>query len=173
MTRQRAEADFTEFTRAYSTRLVKFAEMLCGDRHHAEDIVQHALMRCYPKWQRIDGDQLAYVRQAVVNRFMSHVRRRWSGERPTDPHQPGWDHSVVADFAPGVQDREAVLAALGVLTPRERAVVVLRYSQDLSEAETAAVLGIAVGTVKSTCARALKKLRPSSDLIDASMEGQA
>jgi RNA polymerase sigma-70 factor (sigma-E family) len=173
MTRERTDGDFTEFVRAYSTRLLRFAEMLCGERHQAEDLVQHALMRCYPKWQRIEGDPLAYVRRAVVNRFMSQARRRWNRERVADPQQPGWDSREVADFAPGVQDREAVLAALAVLTARERAVVVLRYSQDLSEADTAAALGIATGTVKSTCARALGKLRLSPDLVDATVGGRA
>ena len=73
--RRQPDEDFTEFVQAYSTRLLRFAEMLCGDRHQAEDIVQHALMRCYPKWRRIDGEPLAYVRRAIVNRFMSQARR--------------------------------------------------------------------------------------------------
>jgi RNA polymerase sigma-70 factor (sigma-E family) len=157
--------------RAYSTRLLRFAEMLCGDRHQAEDLVQHALMRCYPKWQRIEGEPLSYVRRAVVNRFMSQVRRRMSRERPADPSGPEWTAETVRDFAPGVQDRAVVLAALAGLTARERAMVVLRYSQDLSEADTAAVLGVARGTVKSTCSRALAKLRLSPDLIDATAGG--
>lgn len=166
-----ADEDFTEFVRAYSTRLLRFAEMLCGERHQAEDIVQHALMQCYPKWQRIDGEPMAYVRRAVVNRFMSVARRRWSRERPADPSAPEWIVEQPGDFAGDVDDRTAVLAALAALTPRERAVVVLRFSQDLSEADTAALLGIARGTVKSTCARALGKLRLSPDLIDAEAGG--
>jgi RNA polymerase sigma-70 factor (sigma-E family) len=169
--RRQADKDFTEFVRAYSTRLLRFAEMLCGDRHQAEDIVQHALMRCYPKWHRIEGEPLGYVRRAVINRFMSQARRRWSKERPADPAGPVWAAQSVGDFAPGVQDRAAVLAALAGLTPRERTVVVLRYSQDLSEADTAALLGVARGTVKSTCARALGKLRLSPDLIETTAGG--
>jgi RNA polymerase sigma-70 factor (sigma-E family) len=169
--RGQADEDFTEFVRAYSTRLLRFAEMLCGDRHQAEDIVQHVLMRCYPKWQRIEGEPLGYVRRAVINRFMSQNRRRWSNERPADPSAPEWRTRTIGDFAPHVTDRAAVLAALAELTPRERTVVVLRYSQDLSEADTAALLGVARGTVKSTCARALGKLRLSPDLIDTTQGG--
>lgn len=169
--RRQTDEDFTEFVQAYSTRLLRFAEMLCGDRHQAEDIVQHALMQCYPRWQRIDGEPLAYVRRAVVNRFMSLARRRSSKERPADPSAPEWAAETTGDFAGGVDERAAVLAALAVLTPRERAVVVLRFSQDLSEADTAALLGVARGTVKSTCARALGKLRLSPDLIEAEAGG--
>ena len=166
-----ADEDFTDFVRAYSTRLLRFAEMLCGDRHQAEDIVQHVLMRCYPKWQRIEGEPLAYLRRAVINRVMSQARRRWSNERPADPSAPELSTRAIGDFAPHVQDRAAVIAALAVLTPRERTAVVLRYSQDLSEADTAALLGVARGTVKSTCARALAKLRLSPDLIDTTTTG--
>lgn len=173
MRRAGSDADFEEFVRAQSTRLLRFAELLCGDRHHAEDLVQYALMRSYPKWHRIDTDPLAYVRRAVANRFVSQRRRRWWRERPSDPVEAGWDTRSVADFAPGVDARAAVLAALRALTARERAVIVLRYSQDLSEAETASVLGIAPGTVKSTASRALGKLRLSPELIDATNGGWA
>lgn len=166
MNRADSDADFEEFVRAHSTRLLRFAEMLCGDRHLAEDTVQYALMRCYPRWSRIDGEPLGYVRRAVVNRFLSQSRRRWTRERPSDPHETGWDSRATADFAPGVDTRAAVLAALAGLTAKERAVVVLRYSQDLSEQETADLIGVARGTVKSTTARALGKLRLSPDLIE-------
>jgi RNA polymerase sigma-70 factor (sigma-E family) len=166
------DADFELFVKAQSTHLLRFAEMLCGDRHHAEDLVQQALMRCYPKWHRLGDDPLRYVRRAVVNRFLSQARRRWSNELPSDPVENDWDQRAVSDFAPAVQTRETVLAALGALTVKERAVVVLRYSQDLSEAETATLLGMAAGTVKSTAARALAKLRLSPDLIESSVGGQ-
>ncbi len=169
--RRQTDEDFTEFVRAYSTKLLRFAEMLCGERHQAEDIVQHALMQCYPKWQRIDGEPFGYVRRAVVNRFMSQARRHWTREHPADPSAPEWSADSVGDFADAVDERAAVLAALAVLTTRERTVVVLRYSQDLSEADTAALLGIARGTVKSTCARALRKLRLAPDLIDLEVGG--
>ena len=130
-------------------------------------------MRCYPKWHRLDGDPLRYVRRALMNRFLSQSRRRWSNEVPSDPVDNDWDSRAESDFAPAVQTREAVLGALGGLTVRERAVVVLRYSQDVSEAETAELLGMAAGTVKSTASRALSKLRLSPDLMETSVGGQA
>lgn len=167
------DADFEQFVQGQSTRLLRFAEMLCGDRHQAEDLVQQALMRCYPRWHRLDTDPLRYVRRTLVNRFLSQTRRRWRGEVPSDPADARWDDRTVPDFAPQVHNREAVLAALARLTAKERAVVVLRYTQDLSEAETADLLGIAAGTVKSTASRALAKLRLSPDLIDATVGGQA
>jgi RNA polymerase sigma-70 factor (sigma-E family) len=168
-----ADADFEHFVRAQSTRLLRFAEMLCGDRHTAEDLVQQALMRSYPKWHRLDGDPLRYVRRVLVNRFLSASRRHWSNEVPSDPVDNDWDHREVADFSAEVQTREAVLAALAGLTVKERAVVALRYSQDLSEAETAELLGMAAGTVKSTASRALAKLRLAPDLIDTTVGGRA
>lgn len=165
------DADFELFVQGQSTRLLRFAEMLCGDRHHAEDLVQQALMRCYPRWHRLDTDPLRYVRRTLVNRFLSQSRRRWRGELPRDAVDTDWDRRAVPDFAPAVHNRAAVLAALAALTAKERAVVVLRYTQDLSEAETAELLGIARGTVKSTAARALSKLRLSPDLIDTTVGG--
>jgi RNA polymerase sigma-70 factor (sigma-E family) len=168
-----SDADFEQFVQSQSTRLLRFAEMLCGDRHQAEDLVQQALMRCYPRWHRLDTDPLRYVRRTLVNRFLSQARRRWLGEVPSDPTDAGWDDRTVPDFAPRVQNREVVLAALARLTAKERAVVVLRYTQDLSEAETADLLGIAAGTVKSTASRALAKLRLSPDLIDSTVGGRA
>jgi RNA polymerase sigma-70 factor (sigma-E family) len=168
-----ADADFEQFVQAQSTRLLRFAEMLCGDRHTAEDLVQQALMRSYPKWHRLDGDPISYVRRVLVNRFLSASRRHWSNEVPSDPVDNDWDHREVADFAAEVQTREAVLAALAGLTVKERAVVALRYSQDLSEAETAELLGMAHGTVKSTASRALAKLRLAPDLIDSTVGGRA
>lgn len=165
------DADFELFVQAQSTQLLRFAEMLCGDRHNAEDLVQQALMRCYPKWHKVGDDHLRYVRRAVVNRFLTQVKRRWSQELPSDPVDNDWDHRTESDFAPGVQTRESVLSALGALTAKERAVVVLRYTQDLSEQETANLLGLANGTVKSTASRALAKLRLSPDLIDTTVGG--
>lgn len=166
-----ADADFERFVQAQSTRLLRFAEVLCGDRHTAEDLVQQALMRSYPKWHRLDGDPLRYVRRVLVNRFLTASRRHWTNEVPSDPVDNHWDHREVADFSAEVQTREAVLAALAGLTVKERAVVALRYSQDLSEAETAELLGMAAGTVKSTASRALAKLRLAPDLIETTTVG--
>jgi len=123
-----------------------------------------------PDLQSLHGDW-EKLRRVLVNRFLSQARRRWNNEVPSDPVQNDWDQRAVADFAGEVQTREAVLSALNGLTVRERAVVALRYSQDLSEAETAELLGMATGTVKSTASRALAKLRLAPDLIDSGVGG--
>ena len=163
------DEDFTAFVVARSGQLVRMARMLCGDRGLAEDLVQTALEKAYLRWDRIElGDPFAYVRKAVVHQHLSWLRRRpWRERQVGDPEElEAGVRSYVDDPAPGVQRRAAVVAALAMLTRRERAVAVLRYLEDLSEAETAAVLGVAIGTVKSTSSRALLKLRCSPELID-------
>ncbi|TWD82540.1 RNA polymerase sigma-70 factor (sigma-E family) [Kribbella amoyensis] len=171
------DEDFTAFVAAKSGRLVRFAYVLCGDQRLAEDLVQTALEKAYLRWHRIElGDPFGYVRQAVVNHHLSWLRRRSWRERPVGgPAELDLDSPAppVEDVGLGVQRRTDVEAALGALTKRERAVVVLRYVEDLSEAETAAVLGIAVGTVKSTAARALGKLRLAPELAHSMAGGEA
>ncbi|TDW70987.1 SigE family RNA polymerase sigma factor [Kribbella pratensis] len=158
--------DFTAFVLARSARLMHFARMLCGDAGLAEDLVQTALEKAYLRWDRIEmADPFAYVRQAVVNQHLSWVRRRLWRERPSgDPMDLEPWAGALSDSA-GLSDRRlALLSALRLLTRRERAVVVLRHVEDLSEGDTAAVLGVAVGTVKSSNARALRKLRAAPAL---------
>jgi len=167
--------DFTAFVLARSARLVHFARMLCGDPGLAEDLVQTALEKAYLRWDRIEmADPFGYVRQAVVNHHLSWVRRRPWRERPSGDTSeldlyagtPEADRSRTSTIDPsGAVDRRlAVGAALSALSRRERAVVVLRYVEDLTEQQTAALLGVAVGTVKSTNARALAKLRAAPEL---------
>ncbi|MFG1906688.1 SigE family RNA polymerase sigma factor [Kribbella sp. NPDC048928] len=158
--------DFTAFVLARSARLVHFARMLCGDAGLAEDLVQTALEKAYLRWDRIElADPFAYVRQAVVNQHLSWLRRRLWRERPSgDAAEIDLLLEAEADPSSGVQRRVAMGAALATLSRRERAVVVLRYVEDLTERETAAVLGVAVGTVKSANARALDKLRAAPEL---------
>jgi RNA polymerase sigma-70 factor (sigma-E family) len=159
--------DFTAFVLARSARLVHFARMLCGDAELAEDLVQTALEKAYLRWDRIElADPFGYVRQAVVNQHLSWVRRRPWRERPSGDAAELDQHlgAVVADPAGAVTRRIAIDTALAALTRRERTVVVLRYVEDLTEKQTAAVLGVAVGTVKSANARALEKLRAAPEL---------
>ncbi|WP_063783343.1 SigE family RNA polymerase sigma factor [Streptomyces sp. XY431] len=164
--RERLDAEFSAFVVGIGPRLIRLAELLTGDPHRAGDIVQSALERAYLHWPRITAnadDPTAYVRRIVVNQHRDWWRRLRNRELPTD-RAP--DRPVPADFAEQQAQRALLHQALAALTRRERAVVVLRYYGDLSEAETAAELGIAPGTVKSTLHRALSKLRARPELAD-------
>jgi RNA polymerase sigma-70 factor (sigma-E family) len=170
------DEDFTAFVVARSGRLVHLARMLCGDAALAEDLVQTALEKAYLRWDKIEmGDPFGYVRQAVVNQHLSWLRRRHWRERPSGGAtelDADFNRSVV-DPANGVERRLALSAALGNLTRRERTVIVLRYVEDLTEAQTAAVLGVAVGTIKSANFRALQKLRAVPELSACYVGGKA
>jgi RNA polymerase sigma-70 factor (sigma-E family) len=150
----RDEAGFRSFVEANGATLLHTARLLTGDHHRGEDLVQGALTKVYLKWDRVDAP-LAYARKALVTGHIDSTRRRWWGERPTEvlPDGPETDGLVASD------ERDELRRLLGGLSPRERAVVVLRYYCDQSEQETAETLGIPLGTVKSTCARALARLR--------------
>lgn len=151
----RDEAGFRAFVQTNGATLQHAARLLTGDHHRGEDLVQTALTKVYLKWGKIDAP-LAYARKALVNAHIDQSRRRWWGERPTEflPESPtGTGDEGAADT------RDELRRLLNGLSPRERSVVVMRYYCDLSEQETAATLGIPVGTVKSSCARALARLR--------------
>jgi RNA polymerase sigma-70 factor (sigma-E family) len=150
---------FDEYVRARGPRLVRTAYLFTGDRHVAEDVVQNALASLIVSWRRLrDVANLdAYVYRSVVNAGRRWRRRRWTGEIPYG-YLP--EEEAVAEDAPARFDgRTDMIAALRRLPPRQRAVLVLRYYADLSEAETAAVLGCSVGTVKSQSSRGLAALR--------------
>lgn len=156
--RRDRDAEFTAFVAACGSRLYRTAELLSGDPHRAADLVQASLERAYLRWDRIRAeDPVAYVRRIMVNQQYDWWRRRarsleWLTAVPPDPAAPD-------DLAAHSAQRALVLGALGRLTTRERTVVVLRFYDDLSEAAIADEVGVAVGTVKSTLARALGKLR--------------
>lgn len=152
------EEEFREFVTARWHALVRSAYLLTGDRGHAEDLVQGALERAHRRWKRVD-DPERYVRRVLVTAAASRWRRVARRPETLTEHLPetaGPDQHARAD------DRDAVRRALATLPPRTRAVLVLRYVEDLSEADTAALLGCSVGSVKSQASRGLARLR--SDL---------
>jgi RNA polymerase sigma-70 factor (sigma-E family) len=148
---------FGELFAAHQDRALRLAYVLCGDAAAAEDVVADAFARMYPRWRRGDVDDPgAYLRRAVVNHVRGRFRRlatqrRHEATRAATRHRP--------DLEALVAQRESVRAALLSLPPRQRAAVVLRHLEDMSEADTAALLGISVGAVKSSVARGLERLR--------------
>ncbi len=167
---------FTEFVLGRGASLHRTAVLLAGDQHAAEDLVQNALAKAWRSWHRISGEPEAYVRRILVNDFASGRRRRWRGERPTEVlpepsarERPAGGHAH-GDHSETVATRQSLIEALTALPPRQRAVVVLRYFHDYSEARTAEALGVTAGTVKSQTVKALTALRISDHL---SHEGSA
>jgi RNA polymerase sigma-70 factor (sigma-E family) len=162
---------FAQFVEGRQRALQRTAWLLTGDWALAEDLVQTALARSWPRWERIrrrDNPEI-YVRRVMVNTWASWSRRRWRGEQPSEAVP---DSSAPGDMAAEVAARMAVQSALGLLTGRQRAVLVLRVFDDLSEAQVAQVLDCAVGTVKSTMARAAARLREDPRLAEL-MEREA
>jgi RNA polymerase sigma-70 factor (sigma-E family) len=151
---------FEEFVAGRGQALQRFGYALTGDWALAEDLLQTALARAYPRWSRVQRDNPeAYVRKIMLNTWSSWWRR-WRGELPTGRLPDAAGPDSYAD----VDRRQALRSALAQLPPRQRAVVVLRYHQDLSEAQVAELLGISVGTVKSQAAKALATLRSQAAL---------
>jgi RNA polymerase sigma-70 factor (sigma-E family) len=159
--------DFDEFAGAAWPRLRQAAWLLTGHDHDAEDLASLALAKTYAVWRRVRaGDPYAYARRCLVNAQIDRVRRSRGRELVTDrvPERP------VTQELDGAADREQLAALLARLSDRERHIVVLRYYFDRTEAEVAAELGVAVGTVKSTASRALAKLRVVDSLIPQGAE---
>ena len=162
-----SDADFDAFVGARMGALVRFAYALTGDLGHAEDLVQTALLRVY-RHRTAPDDPERYVRRAIVNANLSRFRRHRVPESLVG-HPP--ELSGAPDPASPVEQRRALLRLLAGLSPRQRAVLALRYGADLSEAETAELLGVTTGTVKSLASRGLAKLR--ADLDPTAYEGSA
>lgn len=151
--------DFTAFVTANSVGLLRTAYLLSGDRALAEDLVQTALAKAFVSWGRIrdPGAAEAYVRRTLVRTASSWWRRKSArNERPVGDALP--DRGVSARFD-DVDERERIWAVVRALPARQRAVIVLRFYEDLTEKDTAAALGCAVGTVKAQTHRALARLR--------------
>lgn len=145
---------FTEFVRTRSAALHRYAYLLVGDRGLAEDLLQEALVKTFAAWRRVESATAeAYVRRVITTTALSWWRRKsWQAERPHAelPDQPGPAEDVTV--------RRWMWAELQRLPPRQRAAVVLRYYEDLTEVQTAEILGCSVGTVKSQVSAALKRL---------------
>ncbi|MFI6387022.1 SigE family RNA polymerase sigma factor [Nonomuraea sp. NPDC050547] len=160
-----AEHDFGAFVAARATTLLRVAYLACGDRLEAEDLLQTALERTFRHWDRVRHDSPEpYVRRVIVNTAISRARRRAilriiPVRTPPDTPVRTSDTDL----------RQVLMDALRALPPRQRAVVVLRYWEDLSEHQTAEVLGCTIGTVKSQSSKALAKLRTA--LGEESLEG--
>ena len=151
------DAEFTAYLHARQARLLRTAYLLMGDQHQAEDLLQTAFAKLYLAWDKVhDRESVdAYVRRILVNEHHSLWRRPWTRlERPTGELP---DTAVTDSYDEGVG--AAVWRVVQTLPRKARAVVVLRYYEQLTEAETAEALGISVGTVKSQCSRALAALR--------------
>jgi RNA polymerase sigma-70 factor (sigma-E family) len=162
-----APVPFEAFVVTQGDRLLRTAYLLTRDHALAEDLLQTALTKAWSAWGRIETEPEPYVRRILVNTYATWWRRRWNGERPVGE----LPDVAAASEIDGHADRRDLWTALGRLPRRQRAVVVLRYYEGLTEPETAAVLGCAVGTVKSQASRALAKLRIDPALSDASGAG--
>lgn len=153
-----SDRQFDEYVAARYATLVRFAYALTGDRGHAEDLVQTGLAAAYLRWRRHAPDNLeGYLRRTLVNQNIRRFRRRRVAETLVEvmPEPARAGPPAVA----GVEERDAVRRMLGGLSPRQRTVIALRYFADLTEAQTADLMGVTVGTVKSLASRALHRMR--------------
>ncbi|WNV86328.1 SigE family RNA polymerase sigma factor [Umezawaea sp. Da 62-37] len=151
------DAEFAEYFAGRSSAMRGTAYLLCGDWHRAEDLVQATFTKLYLAWRRISRHEVldAYTRQILVRTFVSDTRRGWfrkerQADFPPDSEAPG---------SGSAEDRLLLIEALTHVAPRQRAVLVLRYWEDLSVEETARALNCTTGTVKSQAARGLQTLR--------------
>lgn len=162
--------DFESFVAGVQSRLQRTAWLLTGNWQEAEDLVQTSLAKAWRHWDRVataDNPE-AYTRRTLMNSFLSARRRRWRAEQPDATVQP----PPVGDPADLVALRTSILAALAQLSARQRAAVVLRFFDDLPEAQVADVMGCRLGTVKSTTAKALERLRVQPGLNGLVQEAQ-
>ena len=163
------EAAFAEFVTREWSRLVRVGFLLTGDVGRAEDLVQQALVKVHRHWPRVhrDGSPYAYTRAALVNESTSWWRRKRVAEILGD--LPAIADRSPKDAYAGVDNRDELVRVLHGLPPRMRAVIVLRFYDDLSEAETAHALGISIGSVKSQTSRGLDRMREA--ITEASEPG--
>ncbi|MCR6031203.1 SigE family RNA polymerase sigma factor [Nocardioides sp. zg-579] len=151
-----SRAGFEEFVVARRGALLRTAYLLTGSHEDAEDLVQVALVKVVPHWARIADRPEPYVRRVLARESVSRWRRRrWREVSTAEPPEV----RALGDGAGEASDRDLLRSALAALPPRQRAVIVLRYYEDLTEQQTAEALGVAVGTVKSQAREGLARLR--------------
>ena len=160
------DAEFTAYLDARQPQLLRTAYLLTGNRHNAEDLVQTSLAKLYLAWDKVQdrGSVDGYVRRIMVNENNSLWRRGWKKREYAAETLP--ERQVVDEYDEGA--RGALWDLVQTLPRKARAVVVLRYYEELSEAETAEILGISVGTVKSQASRALAALRERAPELNPS-----
>ncbi|MFC4592233.1 SigE family RNA polymerase sigma factor [Sphaerisporangium corydalis] len=154
-------AIYADFVATRSDRLLRVAYMLTHDWATAEDLLQESLVKTWFAWPRLSEPE-AYARKVLVTTYVSWRRRRWRHELPSDELPEG---VRAGDGSEKSDERDAMWRALGRLPVRQRAVMVLRFYEDLSLAEAADVLGCGIGTVKSQTAKALAKLRMDDSIV--------
>ncbi|MEU8243549.1 SigE family RNA polymerase sigma factor [Actinoplanes missouriensis] len=148
---------FEEFVTARGDALRRFAYLLCGDRHHGEDLVQEVLVKAYRRWSRIEADQPdRYLRTALVRSHVSWLRRMSNRERPGAVAE---ERPVPGDLAADQAMRDDLWTRLGLLSRTQRAVLVLRYYEDLDDKQIAEVLRCSPVTVRVHAGRGLARLR--------------
>jgi RNA polymerase sigma-70 factor (sigma-E family) len=162
------DAEFTAFMRGRYPALLRTATFLMGDAGHGEDLLQSALFKTAVRWRRLRDPHAAeaYTRTVMVRAAGHARRRRWTGERPSGE----LPEVAAGDAAAGVDLADALARELTLLPAEQRAVLVLRYYEQLAEREVAAVLGCSVGTVKSRASRGLARLRERGVLTGAGAE---
>ena len=169
MSNPEEHAEFAEFVRATGTQLHRAALLLTADHHLAEDLTQTAYARMFASWRRVSRTEnpVAYARTTLLNTFLSHRRLRRNSEVPADAVH-GRERAAPEDDP---TTRLDLLAALAQLPPHDRAVLVLRYWEDRSVAETARDLGMTETTVRTRSRRALERLRPlvGADLTERTL----
>ncbi len=151
-----AQQEFAEFVAARSRRLIRLAYVLTGDQHAAEDLLQNALVKAAAHWGRIHTAPEAYVRRIMYREQVSWLRLRARRRETAMAQVP---ESLGGDETASVEARLALRDALLALPPRRRAVLVLRYLEDLPESQVAEIMGCSVGTVRSQSHRAVAQLR--------------
>ncbi|MFF1839802.1 SigE family RNA polymerase sigma factor [Streptomyces sp. NPDC058231] len=171
---QATDLDFQGFVVGRWPRLVRTAFLLTGEQYAAEDLVQSSLERIYVAWRKVAvaEDPDAYVRRVMINTHARRHRRKLK-EFLAPRDDTGLAHELPerGDRMAQADDRSGLLTALGLLPPRQREAVVLRYWEDLSETQTAHAMGCSVGAVKSNAAKGIAKLRAIPGLVDMMTNG--